>query len=336
MNHEHILLMNKREVIQAVIRQFAHTTGIRPRLTEGGQGLTLAIPVDGQLLTFRIIQRNEVRAAHILQILEEIGKDKERWILVTQYIPQPLKDELRKQGVNYLETAGNGFIRAGTFFYFMGGQAVTPLRQPATGKLWKRTGLQFLLVILTNPDALQDTYRVMADMAGIALGNIGQLLEELQRADYLEKDGDVFRLKNRGRLYERWAELYPVILKPKLTRGRFRFLREGDRLRWQDMPRQHFRWGGEPGGALYTGFLEPERFTIYTNERDTETIKQLALVPDPNGTVEIVEQFWKEKAVPGEFIGAAPALLVYAELMDSLDSRNRETALRIKNKYLDV
>jgi hypothetical protein len=331
--------MPAEETVKTALRQFAQITGVRPELTPAkgkDMGVGVEITTGGQKQHFRIIVKNEIRQVNIPGILEEVGKDKYRWLLIAQYIPQPLKDEFKKQGINYLETAGNGFIHAGNLFYFMGGQAVTPVRQTATGKLWKRTGLQFLFVVLTDPELLQGPYRKMADRAGIALGNIGQFLEELEQAGYLENKEGKHRLKNKARLFQQWAELYPIILKPKLMLGRFRFLREEDRKRWKTMIPQHFRWGGEPAGALYTGFLEPEWFTIYTKGPVTELVKLFRIVPDPEGDIEVVEEFWKtENEEKDQFIPAVPPLLAYAELIASLDSRNQETAVRIKNKYLN-
>jgi hypothetical protein len=315
--------MYENDTIKAALHQFADTTGVRP-VFHPGDGV--AITTGGQKRQFRVIVRNELRQLHMPDILKETGKDKENWLLIARYIPQPLKDELKKQRINYLEEAGNGFIRAGDFFYFMGGRAVTPVRKTGTAKLWKQTGLYFLFAILTDPGLLQEPYRVIADRAGIALGNIGQLLEELTEAGYLENGA----LKNKDRLLQQWVELYPIVLKPKLVKGRFKFLRDEDRKNWKTIKPAHFQWGGEPAGAIYTGFLEPEFFTIYTKEPATELVKRYRIVPDPAGNIEVVETFWK-----AETEGVVPPLLAYAELITSMDSRNQETAVRIKNKYLN-
>jgi hypothetical protein len=61
------------------------------------------------------------------------------------------------------------------------------------------------------------------------------------------------------------------------------------------------------------------------------------LVPDKNGNVEMMQIFWETPEI--DFINGKaktiPPLLAYADLITSLDSRNRETAERIKQKYLD-
>ncbi|SEN29696.1 Transcriptional regulator, AbiEi antitoxin, Type IV TA system [bacterium A37T11] len=65
-------------------------------------------------------------------------------------------------------------------------------------------------------------------------------------------------------------------------------------------------------------------------------MQQLPLLADRQGTVEILEQFWPEELQ--EVLSeqkAVPPLIAYAKLMTSLDSRNRETAERIKAQYLN-
>jgi hypothetical protein len=212
-------------------------------------GAGVEIATGGQSRQFQVIIKNEIRQVNIPGILEETGKDKDHWLLVAQYIPQPLKEELNK----------------------------------------------------------------MADRAGIALANIGQLLEELEQAGFLGKKEDGHRLKNKAQLFQRWAELYPIILKPKLILGKFRFLHEADRKRWKAMTPRHFRWGGEPAGAIYTGYLEPECFTIYIKGPVTELVKLFKIVPDPEGDIEVVEEFWKteEEEETDQFMTAGTRKRLY-------------------------
>ncbi|MBD0284320.1 MAG: hypothetical protein ICV79_02735 [Flavisolibacter sp.] len=91
--------------------------------------------------------------------------------------------------------------------------------------------------------------------------------------------------------------------------------------------------GGEPAGALLKGYLHPEKFVIYSDLPKTEIMKQLHLVPDANGEVELLKPFWNTEGLPTDNTSCVPTLLAYAELVISLDSRNRETANRIKQQF---
>ena len=67
----------------------------------------------------------------------------------------------------------------------------------------------------------------------------------------------------------------------------------------------------------------------------------LGIVSDKNGNVTILEKFWGEPSRNKKVIkyrdkaSPAPALLIYADLINDLDSRNREIAERIKEEYLN-
>ena len=86
-------------------------------------------------------------------------------------------------------------------------------------------------------------------------------------------------------------------------------------------------------GALRTGYLHPEKFNIYSNLLKTEVMKQLRVVPDANGEVELRKRFWNIETMHADHSDCVPTLWAYAELNTSLDSRNRETANRIKQQF---
>jgi hypothetical protein len=280
--------------------------------------------------------KHELRQPQLPVILTKLGRSNENWILVSKYIPQPIKTQLKEQNINYLETAGNCFIHAGGLFLYINDQPVTASRQTTTAKLWKQAGLKFLLVVISNPTLLNSTYRNIAEEADIALGNIGPLMQELAEAGYIKKEQDEWVLYNKETLIQRWVELFHALLKPKYQLGRFRFLKPSMEQRWKSIKPANFYWGGDPAGELLTNFLQPELFTIYTGNH-AAAIKELQLVPDVSGNIELIAKFWNFIIPDGETttLATVPPLLVYADLMASNDSRNWEVASRIKSKYLN-
>jgi hypothetical protein len=279
--------------------------------------------------------KNELRKQKYHPYKHQKGKD---ILLVAQYIPKPLKAELKNINYNYLDVAGNCFIKTPELFIYINDQQVTETRVPVAGKLWKAAGLKFLFAVLLKPELLNLPYRAIADEAGIALGNVGGLLEELKKEGYLLDGGQNkgWFIGHKEKLINRWAEAYRTTLRPKVLMGTFRFINKEQVNRWDQLETGHFKWGGENAGALLTRFLKPERFTVYTTMPKAMLMKKLHLVPDPNGNLQVLEQFWKEK-FPGEngqeYI--VPAVLAYADLITTFDSRNQETAERIKTKYID-
>lgn len=85
-------------------------------------------------------------------------------------------------------------------------------------------------------------------------------------------------------------------------------------------------WGGEPAAALATEFMNPEEFTIYTEVPARLLIKTGAVKPDNDGDIFVYKKFWKgndEKPT-------VPAVLTYADLMETGNGRCIETAQKMK------
>ncbi|MEO7488118.1 MAG: type IV toxin-antitoxin system AbiEi family antitoxin [Ferruginibacter sp.] len=341
--------MKENEILVKAIQQFNNITGAGFTLLNRNQLIKndtdnadalLELKQGATKTIFFVEIKNEIREQNLPAILNRMGKNAAEWLLVCQYIPKPLKEKLKDQGINYLETAGNCFIKKDGLFFYINDKAVTALRQPTEGKLWKQAGLKFLFGILINPELLNTNYRQIARDTKVALGNIGPFIDELKQEGFLKEGVESARpmlfVENKEQLQRKWIELFNAVLKPKLKMGRFRFIDNNLLTNWKDIPNNHFYWGAEPAGALLTNFLQPEIFTIYTKGNKTEIMKQLRLIPDKNGNVEMMDIFW-ETPTP-DFLDkknkTVPPLLAYAELLTSLDSRNRETAERIKQKYL--
>ncbi|WP_165806427.1 type IV toxin-antitoxin system AbiEi family antitoxin [Chitinophaga parva] len=274
--------------------------------------------------------KGEVRKAGVEQLLGAM-LPRQQWLLVAKYIPAPLKEFLRHQGCNYLEASGNCYINTGQLVIFINDQEVKQVRQSNTGKIWKSAGLQYLFVVLQDPAMLQRPYRVIAKAAGISAGNIADLRKELQASDYITHEG-IFSA--RDKLIERWVEMYALTLKPKVFKGRFRFASKQFENNWRGLTTDGMYWGGEPGADIYTFNLLPQEFTLYTSFTGNELVSKLRIVPDEDGPITVLDKFWHDWEGDRHNRGAAPPLIVYADLRNSLDSRNWEIANRIKNSYL--
>lgn len=336
--------MKEKEILETATREFTELTGIPARILHKpldnkvkDKYIFLELKFPNRRKDFRVEIKNELREQQIPGLLKQVDKQNRDWLLICQYIPAPLKGELKKLGINYLEAAGNCLIRYEDVFFYINDRPVTPQRTPVEGKLWKQAGLRFLFGILVKPDLLNQPYRTMAEITGVALGNIGAFLEELKEEGFLKEgvkeNKPFFFLENIPQLQNKWIELYNTVLKPKLKRGAFRFLDPALQKNWEALPDQDFYWGAEPAGAKLTGFLRPEIFTIYTNQPTTTIMRQLKLVPDNKGNLLLMDKFWHEELDYKQ--GLVPPLLAYAELATSLDSRNRETAERLKKKHLE-
>ena len=339
--------MREEEIILEALRQLKWQTGVSANIVplrnltqKGGYTIDNRVQLSHypKPIEFAVLVKNEIRKVHLPGILELLeSRNGENWLVISQYIPKPLKQELKNHGINYLEASGNCFIRNEGLYLFVNDQAVTPVRLREQGKLWNPTGLKFLMVILQDQEMLNSSQRTLAKASGIALGNIGSFIDELKNEGYLTTNtSGALHIENKTQLQNKWVELFTAILRPKLKLGTFRSF-DDIYINWKHAPQKDFLWGGEPAGDLLTGYLKPEKITLYTRKSKIEIMKELRLVPDSDGAVELMEIFWNENELrhQGKNQNTVPPLLAYAELATSLDSRNRETAERIKKEYLE-
>ncbi len=313
--------MKEQEIIENALTRLRALSGTKLAFKKAGPGEG----IDGHLLfgnnhlKLPAQIKNEVR---IIPLNLPPAFQKEGAVVIAGYITPGVKDQMRQQAVNYLDAAGNCFIRFKDLFLFIENQKITPLREKPDGKLWTAGGLKYIWAILRDPDLINESYRVQAERAGAALGAIGGFLAGLQKEAYIAATGRGRLLEKTKELEEKWTTLYPRILKPKLLMGSFRFAHQTIP---KNLPKEML-WGGEPAAQIYTGYLKAEIYTIYTWLDKERSMKKLQLLPDPAGKVLLYEGFWRR-----EFNGdqVVPEAMLYADLVGTGDSRNMEAARRI-------
>ncbi|MBS1602573.1 MAG: hypothetical protein JST42_07885 [Bacteroidetes bacterium] len=351
MIHELKIKMNKsvnpNRIGEGILRQaitaFTDLTGVHIKVLGFGirDGKNLAdaririkTPAGGDE-EFNVEIKGEARAGILPALLEQFGTKKDRWLFVSQYIPGPTKEKLRQNGINYLEVTGNCFVRNDRMYLFVNDQQIKEARRPEKGRLWSASGLKLLFVLLQDKALVGATYRELSKAAGIALGSIQPLLEELQqegwRNDKEWSHGKQFS-ELRERLAIRWAEIFPVTLQRRLRMGTFRFL--SPPANWPKQLPEGVYWAGEPAGELYTQQLVPETFTIYTDQSTNDLVKKLRIVPDQGGNIVVYKKFWQDLPALTVVGSVVPPLLAYADLRNSNDSRSWEIAEKIRTNYV--
>ncbi len=340
-----ILNMKEQDILLPALERLTEIAGVTAKILSypSGRGRNsdaiIELTKGRQTSILEADVKTEVRTATLDNIISRQQQTDGKRILITKYIPSPMKEELRKQNICYIETSGNCYIETRSMFVLISDQKSTQPKHNEDTKLWAPAGLKFLFAVLQEPDILNTSYRNMAYASSVALGNVGNFISEMKRDGYIimgtRLEQPILLLDNKTALIDKWADMYRTVLRPKQLVGKFRFAKKEDRANWHEYTAQSgdIRWGGETAGAILTGHLVPEVYTIYSNSDRFELMRRLRLVPSATGDVEILRPFWNEDtAEPGD--GTVPPMLVYAELISSLDSRNREVALRIKEKYV--
>jgi hypothetical protein len=277
--------------------------------------------------------KNEPRLMH-LPYLKARNGDVGPLVLVAMHISTRVKEELRREKINYLDAAGNLFLAIDSAYIFIDGQKKESLKEEVRNRAFTKTGLKVVFAFLQVPETINLPYRVISEKIDVSLDTVHNVINGLKELGYIisgtRKD---IALINVKQLLLRWIQEYEIKLKPSLFIGNFRFIQNEEGQNWDQIifSDEGTQWGGEPAGALITNHLRPAEFTLYTSNKRLEVMKELKLLPDQNGNVKLYKRFWNNKGDKNAYV---PDILVYADLLNHGDPRNLEIAERIYEQHL--
>ncbi len=275
---------------------------------------------------------------HQLELYQYKSKTNFPVLIVSEYISEPIAQELIKQNIFFLDCVGNAYLKNDTVFILISGKKKRKEKGYTKPKAFQATGIKLLFAFFIKEELLNYNYRELSTITGIATGSLSEIFKSLKENKFLiesEKEGKV--LVNRKKLLEKFIIGYNEYLKPKLNSKKYRFLDDTMLKQWQviDFHNKGFFWAGEPAAALQTNYLKPEKWSIYSTIERKELIKTLKIVPDEKGNLEIRNGFWtSELQEIFEQVTSVPPLLSYLDLILSEESRNIETAQVIYERYL--
>lgn len=255
-------------------------------------------------------------------------------LLIARYVTDNIAEQLKQNGIQFIDTAGNAYINQPPVYVFIKGNKPPDILKYAPMKrAFNTTGLRVIYAFLCNPGLEDKPYREIAAAADVALGTIGWLMRELKEMGYLLDMGKQgCKLVQKENLLQRWVTAYPEKLKPKLILGRFR----GAHDWWQDKTLNPIneQWGGEVAAAKLTKYLKPEIITVYTiREQLTPFLTEHRLRKDQAGDIEILEKFWKPMEI-WPYEDMVHPILIYADLIATGNQRNLETAKLIYDEHI--
>lgn len=331
--------MNEQEIIETALANLEEHTGIKGKFrppidsNKGDGEVELTLVETKQRLKVEI--KGEVKPYQLPNIIKQAaGKP---FLLVAQKLYGATKATLREKKINYLDMAGNIYYKHGVYLIQVEGNKTGGENKVATNRAFTKTGLKAVFHFLLDELALNRPYRETALMTGVALGNIGKIVEGLKEAGFILQMTDrTCVLKNKKGLLDRWIAGYRETLKPNLHIGNFKLPPDTTTATLKDRIGGDAKntLGGEPAAEIITGYLRPEIYTFYTELTKPELIKGAKLIPDPNGKIQVFKKFWKKDypVTMGEYI--AHPLLIYADLVITDDPRCIETAQMIYDQYL--
>jgi len=258
-------------------------------------------------------------------------KLKEKGMLVAKYINPKIADELKKNDVPFIDTVGNAYINEPPLFIYLKGNRPEIIDQPA--RTFRPTGLQIIFALLCNRGLENKPYRDIAKKVDVALGTVGEIMDDLKKTGYLIDTGvRRRRLIRKNDLLNKWVTAYPEQLRQKKMIGHY----EADNRDWwknTNLKEVDALWGGEIAANIMTEHLKPQIITVYAKRPITKFLLKNKLIENENGDTEILEIFWKfgQDRLHNNLV---PPLLIYTDLMATGDTRNIETARIIYEKKL--
>ena len=264
-------------------------------------------------------------------------------LLVADYINPKLGERLKTADVQFLDTAGNAYINQKPIYVYIKGNKPQQVIRGKTGRAFQPTGMKVVFEFLKDEQLVNAPYREIADRAAVALGTIGWVVNDLIKHGFLLEgfDDNQRKLVEFDLLLDKWVEAYPYKLKRKREIGKFT---TDDPDWWQAIYPENFNaeWGGEIAAAKYTNYLKPQHGLIYIDRANMATFLQAARLrkAEPfirqDTLIDLVEPFWKKTNEEGktEHVGLVHPIIAYADLIETGDTRNLDTAHRLREDYL--
>jgi len=333
----------ERTLVEKAISSLKKSSGLQAQISApvrrkkkaGEAGALIKLGVKDHQRTYSAVIKNHLTNNILGYLIAELKKSGSRpGILVTRYVTPQQAEKLRLANVQFIDTAGNAFLNHPPLYLLITGNRLreTGLKIKKA-RFFTATGIRVLFVLLCKPALASAPYREIATAAGVSLGAVSQVMEDLKSAGYLfNQTGQQRRLTRHQELIRRWGEAYAERLRPNLLISRFR----ADKHDWWKEVRLeevNAYWSGEVAAAKMTGYLKPQNKSIYASNKMAALQLKYNFREERSGDIELLNKFWtfdRDNAYPD----TAPAILVYADLIASGDERNIEAAQMIYDRYI--
>ena len=334
--------LNEYEVLSAhrAVEGLGRTTGIRssiladagPKhdgqiLIETSDGRTFDLPYDVKFTIDRKDQLLTFKTRH------------DTAVLITRELTRTMAEHCRELGIQFIDHAGNCFLRQpGLFVFVTGAKETTNFKQAAIRGLTPAT-LRVVFAILTIPSVLNCNVRRIAEVASISHGAAGAALITLEEAGFFSSAKSGRRMLTMPeRWLDTWTEGYLGRIRPKLEKYKMSAPVALEAvLKRVSSQMGEVALGGEAAAAHLDMGLKPGVLTLYIDLKDPgvlrDLVQQLKLRRDPEGKIEMVDMFWNTQELP--CMPTVPDALIYADLVGTGDNRAMEIAMRMRKKILD-
>tara|TARA_R110002051_G_scaffold324979_2_gene424943 strand:- start:1193 stop:2230 length:1038 start_codon:yes stop_codon:yes gene_type:complete len=285
--------------------------------------------------------KNEVRPHNVPILLNQSAKHP--LLVAAKYITPEAKKSLKANKINYLDSYGNAYIEIPQLKVYTEHGNAKPVI-PDTTKVFTQAGAQLIFQLLHRPEAVNETVRHLAHISQISLGSVSKIMNGLFDEGFLVQwsNDKKYQLIRKEELLDRWIPILNEKVLPNYKIGTYSFSGHLEEQWKTQFLRPNVWWSGEPGAALLTDYLFPEKYSLFTTLEIKEIMTVLKLVPDAKGKITLYSPFWGNTSTvsiinPEDITKAknhVNPLIIYAQLIHSGDPRNIETAQIIYNEHI--
>lgn len=257
-------------------------------------------------------------------------------LLITRSLSNAMISECREIGLQFIDHAGNCFLRQPGLYVYVSGRREIARGNPAVTRGLTPSALRLVFAILARPDILHSSVRKMADVASISHGAVGGALAMLEEMGFLSSPRPGQRmLVAPQRWLDAWTEGYLGRLRPKLETIRMSSADPLTVLLDRVTPRmREVALGGELAAAYRSFGLKPGTLSLYVDFGAPRVLKELVqelkLRRDPQGPVELISMFWNTNELLS--FPTVPDALIYADLIGMGDVRTMEVAEKLRKE----
>jgi len=271
-------------------------------------------------------------------VVNQINTYPKKGLIITDYVNPNIAEKLKEMNIPFIDTVGNAYINEPPILiYIRWNRPEERTGKKQTTRAFQQTGLKVLFALLCKKDLVNAPYREIQKITNVALGTVGWVIYDLKKEGYIiQVENREKKLYQKEKLFHRWVEAYNENLRPKINLGAFK---ANDANFWIDFDIKKYNafWGGETAAYYLTKYLRPEVATIYIKNEKENLMRLLIenrLKEDKNGNVKIYDVFWGNKLIEN-FNGFVHPIITYADLIETGDPRNIETARLIYEKEID-
>lgn len=312
----------------------------------GHANAKLSLRLGGQWHAFTYQVRPVIKSMSQVVLLSAQASDANTHsLLVTSHLGGGLAEQCARQGIQFIDSAGNAYLDVPGQTIFITG------RRPANGIVRAArnvsggtaasgsSALKIIYLLLCVPQAVHWTYREIASAARVSLGSVGTVLQDLDARGLISIGRGVSkpRLLDVPGLVNEWVVNYPLKLRPKLSGRRFTSEKPFS-PKEVELPEGMAWWGGGAAAAMWgADVINPKEHIIYVRPEMKDgflrdLVKRFRLRPAIDGEIEILDAFWN---LPDEIQkgAAVPQMLAVSDLLLSRDPRDREAAHWLQQEF---